>query len=477
MGKNFLKFKKKTRLASAVVSVILGLSIGAAVLACLIFSFKLAGRPPEPLFYIISGSVAVVAAAMFIIILIPSDKRLARRLDREHSLNEKVSTMVEFRESSDPFAVLQREDADEKLGRVKFSPWRKKQVISMLLVFVLSAAALTSAFIVPTKGEYIEPERPLTEFDKKFILAELSDIISYVDKSLMADTLKDPILAELNALYEFVGAHEYLSEMKLEAIRSVIAVNREARRENTALLIGARLAECQNELLSDLGVELSALNGTGVQKAIGELMNGIGSRPRDEASLVADELIAAINSSGADETSNFTVMMKNLASAIRGYSNNSISSAEEAFGTVKTDAYNEIMLQSFNKAVVQSVISRLCTLFGITENDLFEADADEDIEITPPSVLQPGDVGPDDEDDPNKDISSGGIGSGDRVYGSNDMIYNPYTNDYVPYGQVLDEYNNKVIQMLNDGVIPPDFTEFMSEYFRNLSDYKPEGNK
>ncbi len=473
MGQNFVNYRKKTRRVSLLVSFFLALGVGAAVLAGIILAFKYYGRPVEVLHYIIAVCAVFISFPLFVLVLTPSDKRLAKRLDDEHHLNEKVRTMVEFKDSADPFAELQREDADEKLGKIKFTPWRKKSLISMILVLVISSASLLTAFIVPGRADYVEPEKPLTEFDKQWILTELSDLIDTVEKSLISDPLKEQTLEELVSLKDFVSGHDYLSEMNLQAIKSVIKINGALKNENTALLIGEKLSECKNTTLKELGSELLKLNGTNVQKKIVQLMNELDGANKEEVSFVADEITAAIESSGADTASPFTALMKNLASALHGYSNDSLSSVEDAFGNVKTEAMNQTMIQNINKMITGTVISRLSSLFGITANDLIEAGADEDIDINPPSVLPPEDDG-DEGKDENDQIGSGGIGTGDRIYGSNDMIYNPYTDEYVPYGEVFDEYNNKVLQMVEDGRIPQDFEEFIKEYFRGLSDYTPE---
>ncbi len=475
MEKNFARLKRKTRIVSVLLSLLLGLGVGAAVFAGMMLARKLSAEPLPFLHDIYAVCAAVLTVPLFLFILIPSDKRFAGRLDREHRLQEKVRTMVEFRKSEDAFAVIQREDADEKLGKIPFSPWRKKQLLCVLLVLVIAASFLMTAFVLPERESEGPVEPPLGEFDKQWILAELSAIRSTVEKSLIADPLKEKTLGEIASLSAFVEAHEYLSEMKIEAIKTVLRTDEALDDENTALLIGEKLSLCTNETLKTLGAELLKLNGTGVQKKLAELNEVLQDTDPTELYFVADELSAAVEGSGADTASPLFALLKNLAAALHGCSSSDASEVDAAFGTVKTEAMNQVMIQNINKRVIETVISRLCSLFGITAADLIQAGADEDISVTPPSAELPDEEGGDeDEDYENEEIGSGGIGTGDRVYGSNDMIYNPYTNEYVPYGQLFDEYNNRVLQMIEDGRIPPDFEEFTKEYFRSLSEYHPE---
>ncbi len=473
MSNNFANLMRRARLTAIVISAVAGIFLGAASAGAVILVMKLVGGDLRMLALTVGCATVLVSSGILLLILMPTERRLAKRLDTEHSLRERVSTMIEFKTSDDPFTALQREDANEKLGEIRFSPWRKKQVITVLVTCFVSAALLTTALVIPAKTEYIEPEQPLTEFDKQWILTELSDMISTVETSLIADTLKTGNLRELRALYTFVEEHEFLSEMKVEAIKAVIAISGHLTRENSAIPIGEQLSKAKTAVLKELGAELSRLGGTGVQKKLAELEEVLSSASEEEASFIADELTAALSAAGADPASPLTVLMQNLAAALRGYSSGSILSVSEAFGTVKTDAFNQTMVQNINKMITQTVISRLCALFGISSDDLTASGADPDLDTSPPAKAPDEEIPPEDDDN-DQTIGSGGIGSGDRVYGSNDMIYNPYTNKYVPYGEVFDEYNNRVLQMVEDGRIPPDFEEFTKEYFRSLSDYDPE---
>ncbi len=474
MSPNYTRLRKRARLVSVVVSVLFGAGLGVAVLASLILAMKLSDQPVGFLHYIIAACVMIVSALVILAVLMPTDKRFAKRLDEEHKLNEKVRTMVAFRASDDAFAMVQRMDADEALGQIKFTPWRRKQLIPLVVVFVVAAALLVTALVIPRTTEEPPPEQTVTEFNKAFILAELSDIKNTVEKSLIADTLKTKAVAELTSLYNFVEAHEYLSEMKIEAIKSVIKIDTALDEANTALLIGEKLSESTNQKLRELGGELTDLNGTGVQKKLGELQEVLMGQSTDEIAFVADELSAMIEASGADDTSILTSLFVNLAAALSGCESSSDAALNTAFGTVKTDAMTQVMVQNINKLEIGRAVSRLCSLFSITVEELVTSGADEDIDITPPTPTPPEEDEGGDDYYESEDIGSGGIGTGDRVYGSNDMIYNPYTNTHVPYGQLLDEYNNRVLQLVEDGRIPPDFETFIKEYFRSLSAYEPE---
>ncbi len=467
MGNNFASAKKKTRLSVIILSMILGITVGAIGLAVPLLVLKLLGKLIPVWLYIIAGSLIPIAALISYLFIMPSDQRLAKSIDEDHALNEKMRTMVEFRNSNNAFALLQREDADEKFGKIKFSPWRKKQLITILVLFIVSIALLVTAFVLPGRDN-TEPEKPLTEFDKQWIIAELSNVVATVEKSDIEPLLKTETLNELKQLISFVETHDYLSEMKLAAINAVINIEKSLKNTNSAPMLSEKLSLCTTKDLKDLGTELSKFNGNGVQKKI----NALKASSKENMSFIADELSAAISSSGANASSELVVILNNLVSSMRGYVNGTVSSIDDVFGTSAFDSMDQVMLQSFNKMTIQNAKANVCKLFGITEKDLVESGADDDIDISSPGIPPSEVVTPDDEKEENPELGTGGIGTGDRIYGSNDVIYNPYTNKYVPYGEVYDEYNNRLLEMQKDGLIPPDFEDFVNEYFRSLSDYE-----
>jgi len=76
----------------------------------------------------------------------------------------------------------------------------------------------------------------------------------------------------------------------------------------------------------------------------------------------------------------------------------------------------------------------------------------------------------DDDDDNDDPLQDGGIGSGDIVYGSDDQIYDPDTNENVKYGSVINEYYAKITEKLLDGNVSEELEKYISDYFASLYD-------
>ncbi len=471
MGKHFSKIRRKTRLWALITAVIIALGVGTVAVSAILAFLKLTAVPLPLWAYIACGATVPIAFVLSFLLFKPSDRRLAKRLDDEHGLDEKIRTMVEFKSSEDEFARLQREDADEKLGALKVRAWRKKQIVSIVLVVVISVAAFTVASLVPEKQEPVPVEPPLSDFDKQWILAELADLIATVDKSLMTEQLKAASLSELNRMVEFVKTHDYMSEMKNEAVSVVISINGALYTINTSPRIGENLVTSQTELLAKLGGELVNMSGSKAKEHLEDLKKSIEDGSVD-ASFASDELSAAINASGTDKDNVLVSKLSNLASALKGYSNETLT-LDAAFGSLPFEMSNEVMIQNINKMTTQTVISKLCSIFGISPEDLAGVEGGANIDTRPPQEVAPDEEEPPEVEEPDEPIGSGGMGTGDRVYGSNDIIYDPYSNTYVTYGQLLDEYNAKATDKIIDGQITEDFAKFIEEYFKNLSEYTP----
>lgn len=105
------------------------------------------------------------------------------------------------------------------------------------------------------------------------------------------------------------------------------------------------------------------------------------------------------------------------------------------------------------------VRARVANILGVSASQLPELDLGGEIGIG-------GGNGGDGEDNKGDGNNGGGWGTGDEKFGSNDLIYNPLTGEYVPYGELLKEYEAKMAEQA-DG-LPQDIRSFMEEYFKLL---------
>ena len=67
-----------------------------------------------------------------------------------------------------------------------------------------------------------------------------------------------------------------------------------------------------------------------------------------------------------------------------------------------------------------------------------------------------------------------GSGSGEIIYAADDLIYDPNTNQYVTYGELLTYYYSQAVQGMEDGSVPEDLQSLINDYFSSL--YYDENN-
>lgn len=457
MGKNFIKFRRKVRTEAIASSILIGLSVGLLSCASVAIAFKLLGKTMNPFYYGIFAGIAILVSLILYFIFTPSDKRLAKQLDAVYSLNEKVSTMIEFRDSEDEFAILQREDAEEKLGVQPISALKSTKLIAGLLAFTIAIGSFAGSFLIPVNAD---TEAPIGEFDKQWIITALNELITAVDGAYIDDTLKASSLTELKSLLSFVEGSQLLSEMKTEAIKTVIAISEDLKTANSAEAIAEKFANSQDENIKNLGKEMTDLSGSGTKKALEKLGDAISTASRDDGIFTAEEMDVYLQTSGVRSNDTVYSMFKSLVSAIKA--NPSVAKSEcESTAKLLSAA---VILQNVNKSTMSMVINKLCNLFGITQNDITAVNPDADVDIGTSGGI--GNIPEDPEvEEPNNSIGSGGLGTGDVIYGSNDMVYDPYTNTYRPYGEILNEYYAKVNEYITDGKTSEEISEALERYF------------
>ena len=469
MGKNFKRFKSRARLHAVISALLIGSGGGVLLAALAMLIAKISGNTLRPMFYFIGGGIAVVAAAALYFVLNPSDVRLARRLDSLYGLNEKIGTMVEFRDDPGDFYSLQREDAEEKLSAAPIKLMKSRTVLSGIITLVVSAALMLTAVLVPVKAAH---EAPIDEFDKQWILASLDEIVVNLQSNrFMNEELRDYAIDELKSLISFVEDSSLFSEMKAEAIKKIISIDEKLDKTNTAVTIGDKFKVSSDEQLVNLGNNLSDLSSSGTKRAFNELGEALIASNYDAIGFTASEMNSYLLASGVSIDDSIYVIIKALVVEMQNGSMRDIEAAAQLAGKNIEDI---ISIQNLNVTSISRAINGVCSLFGITQSDLDE----QGVDVVLPdrdSVEQ----SPEDDSEtkePDASMGSGGLGSGDVIYGSDDMIYDPYRNTYVPYGVLINDYFAKVNEKVTDGKVSEEEAKLFDTYFGLLLGSKTEEN-
>lgn len=471
MSKNFLKFKRKLNIAAIVKSLMLGLSVGTLAFSALYIWQKLTSTEPKLLFCIAVGAAcAFLGTVVAFLFMRPTDIRVARKLDRELSLGEKVQTMLFFKNETGDVIEMQRKDTEERLGQVKRRSVRIWNLWKHIIAPVVAVCVIAVAIVVPTK--VVEPEKipEEPEFElTNWQAAALAELIDDVRKSKMEDFPKQLVLFELEELLEFLLDDISETESEVQArvktvINDIIGIEDAADSydEISLSLDGTSVTELQR-----LGDGLSSLNGLKLRTELDKIRESF-AKPEALETFISDyvsRLNEALVSSGYDTNDllfkaveDFGASLSELLESMPSYTQAwAQSQLDLIFEGAANSMSNALYLQKNNDDTVDYTLKRLVEIFEI-----------EDVELGEDGELSGSD--PDDDDDNDDPLQDGGIGSGDIVYGSDDQIYDPDTNENVKYGSVINEYYAKITEKLLDGNVSEELEKYISDYFASLYD-------
>ena len=214
MNSNFLKFKRRARAIQVLKASLAGAASGLLFGGGFLLLSRLALIEPEPIIALPVGIAAlVVAFVATFIALWRSDLSLAKRIDQDFSLNERVQTMVESADDDTAMLRIQREDTERVLSKIKPKRFKAKRLWIYIVILSLGACLAAAAFLVPNMRQALD------ESDAPFALTDMQrvgmlELIAHVEASGMEARYKDPIVNELESLLEELEDVEWRSEMQ-----------------------------------------------------------------------------------------------------------------------------------------------------------------------------------------------------------------------------------------------------------------------
>lgn len=203
----FNKFRRRARRDVWVKSILLGVAAAAFGVGGVLLAAKLADFPE---LYCLAGLVALpLVWGISFAVLRQSDRRLARRMDDELDLRERVQTMVAFADSDDAMVRIQREDTQNRLSEIPTRRLRFSGLALYILLPVLALGLFAGAVICPSQAAEPAPEpdpietsppRDITEWEWQ----ALDELIEYVRASEADESIMKPgvisALEDLRAL-------------------------------------------------------------------------------------------------------------------------------------------------------------------------------------------------------------------------------------------------------------------------------------
>lgn len=213
----FAKYYRKFRTEAVLKSLLMGLRVGFAVAfaVALITWFT----PINGLWITVAALVAVTAVTTPICYhtrFQPTVKQNARRLD-SLGLEERLITMVQYRDDPSYMAQRQRQDAQQALEAVEVEQvriqirqktWITTAVFAVLSIAMIAVSALSAFGLLPSGNELVEellPDEPEVWIAVTYFVEEGGYIEGQAEQLVLQGENADTVMAVADDGYSFVG--------------------------------------------------------------------------------------------------------------------------------------------------------------------------------------------------------------------------------------------------------------------------------
>ncbi len=484
-------FKSLKRRATAVriIKSVLIASIVANLFVALYFLavFRIPIKPElfvlvsSPIPSLLGQLIGVIVGFSTYFILRKNDKGLAKQLDMQFMLKERLQTSLEYEKTNSAMATLLREDVKEKTASVDKRKIKVKK-LPLYIVAVVLTSILTMSLLLFLPFNIIRPEEDppmpfeLTEMQEKQIEA----IIARVEASNMKEPAKGEVADEIKALLSALKATTIKEDADKLISLSVSKIDGITKKTGTSYELHDLLVESDVAYTREIGRLVTKLDWTKFKikrekirayfehKDFGTEDADISKINKDTVELVREagsSLRSELLKSGLDESDKlYTELMKvaigmeKLASDLEGgYINyrNTVGTEEqgEIFLLLSDNIYLALDEQNVSYSVGFGASDEIRKMFGLPipqreDNGQEKKENEED-----------SDLGDKDKDKP----TDGGGTNGSDVYGSDDAIYDKESG-YVKYGEVLNTY----YQIMGSTEYTDEQKKVIQEYFEIL---------
>lgn len=254
MNEGFLSFKKKILKEHLTKCLVLSISLGLLVFGVLFLLWKLKVIS-LPIWSVIIIPIALVALSFCgpYFLLKPSDKKIAKRLDHEFKLNEKVQTMVDYKDSDEFIACLQREDTENKLKSISLKALKFNLPIALIVLGVIGVASTTTAVSIPMKHDQniVDPDKPFTLTELQ--IKRVEEVIAKVKESDINSELAKNYENELNELIEKLKVITKQDTVNEEVLKTIETITSKMNDTNKNKIIGKALHDIERTFYDDNG--------------------------------------------------------------------------------------------------------------------------------------------------------------------------------------------------------------------------------
>ncbi len=490
MNQQIKRFRNKIYLEVIIKCSLYALSIGIFATAIFLIFVKNLVLTWNNLTCILFGVGSFFLSFLVLFIIFrPTEKKIAARLDKDLQLNEKVKTMVYYKDSNQPMMIVQREETNKILS--KFSPKQIPLRIAMLgfVMLLLSGGSLTYSVFTPKKPARL-PEPTITPSTTD-VPAIVDEIINQVEFSRVDEVIKNKLLDILYEVLAAIQSEELSNDEKLEIVVGAIdkvyvildqdisgihigeALKKNSKTEDLGKAIIDVDEEKLKQALKVLNDRLQFLTGKGLDNSLAEYSTALNEALSMSNSKEDDELYAVISK-----------WSKTFYNYSRKTNKENIKAEiQTAIDTAEVDIWTALMHQDIAIEMCQEVLDILNQIKEILENpEQQPSQPDESSsgdlsnetsgnESTSNSTQGSENTSPDSSSSGSEDQPSHS-GSEDEYqgiqYADTETLFDPDSNTNIEYGKLIDEYYNYIISRIKDGTLDPSVEEIINQYFSML---------
>lgn len=489
--RGFVRLKTVSLILCILVALIFALSVGMFVAGALILHTKL-----ELISISITNSILIglgaflVAGTVLFILLYRSDKALARMLDRRFDLKERVQTMMAYRSKNEAIYELQRADAEAVVEKIPIRGVKIRFIWAYLIGLVISAFVL---FVGVAYTPVEPPAPPVVEVPFEITdiqIAAMEELIEYVSTSDMDSPYREDMALTLTDLLEELKAATTVTARDVAVDKALEEMKEQTDSSSSALEIIEALWGSGSETVKPLAEALNYYvwqKGSEWDEYVAELVDVRAGYVHPDSTQAAPDIdkmtteIAALLSSDStaimlalarsgiaseDQLYFAVVQLAAMDGEVKGFSALSVLAStigytalegeiDALFSALTPVIYTAVEQNSVNTSTGEYAMKQICILFEHTF-PIFERPVLRDT-----STEAGGDGGE------SGGGNMGGIGTG-TVYGSDDLVLDPYTDKYVEYGTILDKYYALMFGKTEDGDYNEEEIAALKKYFEIL---------
>lgn len=476
----YSKVRNRVVVEFIIQSILLGLAAAGIGFAAILIIAKLI--PAELHWGIYLGTSLgcfVLVIAFMLLFKLPTEKRICQRADKEFGLKEQMLTANEFKnEENDEMIKIQRETAYKNLSEHKKSKLSLKFSLLPLLLCMVGGCSVAVSTVVPYRQitETVIEEESSSEIgaDNASLIEKVDEIIDDITKDQEADSnTKQDINDILEDLKEDLENSEQNPEDAVQdAIDSLDELEKDA---TTYEKVGEAMEE--KDILGELGEAIKEGDEEKIQDALDDLLEDLDNMDDEEFKEAVDEIIKELEEvldeleeEGVDATG-VQIDLEELKNDLEEAKKNEDVQTErqdvdkalsEGIGSVK----ETIEQEQANKDAIEEAKEDLEDMLENMQGEKPESSQKPDKK---PDSMPQGSSGnmPPESGNPNGSARPG-TSSGALVFADDEQIYDPETNTYVTYGDVLNYYYALLNGEISETDIPEDVLKVLYEYFSYL---------